>query len=215
MHALHEFDGVRSFDRDGKAGAGAPGAGARRCIATGDQTPVEVLVRFVVSPSGEIVPDLARSLPGRGIWVSARRDAIETAVGRRLFARAARQAVVVDPALADRVEALLAARCIEIIGLARRGGGAVTGFEKVRAAVRAGRAGVLLFANDAAEDGRARIEKLGGGAYVIDVLGRRELGQAFGRDEAVHGAVNNGRLAHQLKLEAARLSGLRRRSNEG
>ena len=116
--------------------------------------------------------------------------------------------------MADRVEALLSARCIEMIGLARRGGGAVTGFEKVRAAVRAMRVGVLIFAADAAADGRNRIERFGSGIPVIDVLTRRELGKALGRDEAVHSAMMPGRLAHRMQRDAARLEGMRRQPAE-
>lgn len=186
----------------------------RRCIVTGVQGPAERMLRFVVSPDGEVVPDLAAALPGRGLWTAADRAAVETAVAKRSFARAARRAVVADVALADRVETLLAARCVEMIGLARRGGGAVAGFEKVRAAARAGRVGVVLFAADAAADGRGRIERAVDGVPVIDVLTRNELGKAFGRDEAVHSAVMSGRLARRLELEAMRLAGVRRRPAE-
>jgi len=212
MHALRKTDTAESHDRtrDGRGCA----VRVRRCIVTGVQGPVEAMLRFVVSPAGGVVPDLAETLPGRGLWVTATHDAVETAVQKRSFARAARRALVVDAALADRVEALLSVRCIEMIGLARRGGGAETGFEKVRAAVRAGRAGLLLFAADAAADGRGRIERLDDGIPVIDVLDRRELGKAFGRDEAVHGVVMSGRLAQRLQMEAARLAGMRRRSAE-
>lgn len=214
MHALRE---TGMDERSGVAPMvgrrnGAPHA--RRCIATGAVAPVQGMLRFVVSPDGEIVPDLAGNLPGRGLWVTAARDALDTALRKRLFARAARRAVAADSALADRVEALLSARCIEMIGLARRGGGAVAGFDKVRAAVRAGRVGLLLFAADAAADGRGRVERLGTGLPVVDVLSRCELGKAFGRDEAVHVAVMSGPLAHRLRLDAARLAGLRGRPAE-
>ncbi|MBX9634346.1 MAG: DUF448 domain-containing protein, partial [Magnetospirillum sp.] len=101
----------------------------RRCIATATVRPKGELLRFVVSPDGEVVPDLERRLPGRGIWLSARRDVVNTAVTKRLFAKAARRAVVVPQDLADRVEALLLRRCLDVLGLARRAGHAVCGFE--------------------------------------------------------------------------------------
>jgi len=216
MQALRRTDMATRSGDDPTGDARRSAARSRRCIATGDCGPTAGMLRFVVSPAGEVVPDLAETLPGRGLWVTATREALETAVQKRGFARAARRAVLVDAALAEKVEALLATRCIEFIGLARRGGAAVAGFEKVRAAVRAGRVGVLLFAANAAADGRGRIEGIGDRLPVIDILDRRELGKAFGRDEAVHGAVMPGRLAQRLELEAARLAGIRRgRPNEG
>ncbi|MCR6629641.1 MAG: DUF448 domain-containing protein [Magnetospirillum sp.] len=105
----------------------------RRCIVTGQVRPKGELLRFVVSPAGEVVPDLEHRLPGRGIWLSARRDVVNTAVTKRLFAKAARRAVTVPGELADRLEGLLCRRCLDAISLARRAGQAVCGFEKVKA----------------------------------------------------------------------------------
>lgn len=209
---------MHKADATGRSGNGRTGHGhspVRRCIVSGAHGTAEDMLRFVVSPAGDVVPDIAETLPGRGLWVTASRDAIDAAVQKRRFARAARRAVLVDAALADRVEALLSARCVEMIGLARRGGGAIAGFEKVHAAARAGRAALLLFAADAAADGRGKIERASGGVPVVDVLDRRELGKAYGRDEVVHGAVMSGRLAQRLRREATRLAGMRRRPNEG
>ncbi|MCW5753039.1 MAG: RNA-binding protein, partial [Alphaproteobacteria bacterium] len=128
----------------------------RRCIATGETKGPGEMVRFVVGPEGGIVPDLAGDLPGRGIWVSARRDCLELAVRKRLFARAARADVTVPPDLADLVERLVARRALDLLGLARRAGQVVAGFEKVRERLAAGRVAVLVQAGDAAPDGRAR-----------------------------------------------------------
>ena len=94
----------------------------RRCIATGDHAPKTGLIRFVVGPEGEVVPDLLNRLPGRGIWVSADRAALEKAAGKGLFSRAAKAAVKVPDGLVARVEQALAARVVELISLARRAG---------------------------------------------------------------------------------------------
>ena len=192
--------------------AGAPDEDAaprRRCIATGDSKPVADLIRFVVGPEGRIVPDVAGDLPGRGIWISADRVRIEKAVEKGLFARAARRNVVVDPTLPAQVEELLLRRCLERIGLARRGGGAVAGFEKVRALLASGRAGLVMAASDAAADGRQKIRRVAPEVPVIDLFSRSELGQAFGRDQAVHAALMSGRMAALLWADASRLAGLR------
>lgn len=186
----------------------------RRCIVTRESKPTTALVRFVASPDGLIVPDLTESLPGRGIWVTADRESVEAAMAKKLFARATRRQVTVPAGLADQVAAQLLRRCLDLIGLARRGGGAVAGFEKVRAFLSKRTAGLLLAAADGAEDGRGKIERLGGGLPVARALRRQELGQAFGRDQAVHAVVASGKIADQLEVASRRLSGFRQQSAE-
>jgi uncharacterized protein len=173
--------------------------------------PKAALVRFVVGPDARIVPDVAGTLPGRGLWLTAERDIVALAVTKRLFARAARQPVIVDDDLADRVEALLAERCRDRIGLARRSGQAVMGFVKVEAALAQGKAAVLLAAADGAADGRSKLRTLAAGLPVVEQLTGAELGAAFGREHAVHAAVAPGRNAEALIADAARLAGFRSR----
>ncbi len=141
--------------------------------------------------------------------MTARRDIVAAAVTRRLFARAARQPVAVDDDLADRVEALLAQRCLDHIGLARRAGQVVMGFAKVRDALAAGRAAVLVAAADGAADGRGKLRALAPGLPLVDRLTSDELGAAFAREHVVHAALAPGRLAEALVAEAARLGGFR------
>ena len=155
------------------------------------------------------MPDVAGRLPGRGLWLTARRDIVATAVTKRLFARAARQAVIVEDGLADRVEFLLAQRCRDHIGMARRAGQVVMGFAKVREALAAGGAAVLVAAADGAADGRGKLRALAPRLPLIDRLTSAELGAAFGREHVVHAALAPGRLAEALVAEAARLGGFR------
>lgn len=196
-------------DGDGRRARNASAPPARRCIVTGESGPRDGLIRFVVAPDGHLVPDLAETLPGRGLWLTARRDIVDTACARKLFAKAARGAVTVPEGLADRLEELLARRAAELIGLARRAGQLVTGFEAVREWLAAGRAGLVITARDAAADGARKLRGLAAGLPVVDVLDRAELGRACGRDEAVHAAVAPGRLADALAREAGRLAGFR------
>src|SRR5258708_31159385 len=151
------------------------------------------LLRLVVDPAGELVPDVAANLPGRGLWLAPRRDTLERAVAKRLFARAARQPLSVPADLADRIEGLLAQRCCDAIGLARRAGLAVAGFEKVCEAVRAGKAALLLSALDGAEDGRGKIRALGRGLPLATALTAADMGAGFGRDPVVHVALGGVR----------------------
>ncbi|HZB93727.1 MAG TPA: RNA-binding protein [Stellaceae bacterium] len=188
---------------------GAEGGPERRCLASGAVRPKVELLRFVLAPDGRVVPDIAGKLPGRGLWLTARRDIVATAVTKRLFARAARQPVIVDEDLAERVEALLAERCRDQIGLARRAGQAVMGFAKVEATLAQGRAAVLLAAADGAADGRAKLRALAPTLPLIEQLSGRELGAAFGREHVVHAALAPGRIAQTLVADAARLAGFR------
>jgi hypothetical protein len=181
----------------------------RRCVATGRIAGREELLRFVVGPGGEIVADVAGRLPGRGLWLTPRREMVERAAAKRLFARALRQPVIVPSGLADRIESLLAQRCRDGLGLARRAGRAVGGFEKVREALRAGNTAVLFEAVDAAEDGRRKMRGLGRGVPMAIALTAAEMGAAFGRDHLVHASVGSGPLGTRLLADARKLAGFR------
>lgn len=181
----------------------------RRCLVTHAVQPVAELVRFVVDPAGAIVPDVAHRLPGRGLWLSARRDIVAEAVGKRLFARAAKASVTVEAGLEDRIETLLARRCAEILGLARRAGLVLAGFVKVKAALVKGEVAVLVAAMDGAADGRAKLGALAPGLALISCLSAHEMGAALGREQAVHVALRPGRLSDLFLAEARRLAGFR------
>lgn len=181
----------------------------RRCIVTGDVQPKAGLVRFVLGPDGVIYPDLAEKLPGRGIWVTADRAAIEKAAAKGLFSRAAKAPAKTPENLADLVEQGLAHRVIELISLVRKSGRAVVGFEKVKSWLAEGRAKVLLQASDGSERGKGKLWTPEGGRW-FGCLTSSELGLAFGRDHAIHGALAAGGLTPRVIQEAARLAGMRK-----
>ncbi len=185
----------------------------RRCIATGAVQPAHGLIRFVVGPDGTIVPDLLGKLPGRGIWVSAERAALEKAVAKGLFARAARRSVTVPEDLLAKVEAGLADRVIELISLARKAGAAVAGFEKVKDWLAKDQAEVLIQASDGSQRGKSKLRPPRGKDRFIGCLTARELGLAFGRENVIHGALAGGGLTTRVVEEAAKLTGLR--ENDG
>jgi hypothetical protein len=180
----------------------------RKCIATGDVQPKFGLIRFVVGPEGQLVPDLAEKLPGRGIWVSASRSAIETAAKKNLFTRAAKAPVKVPEGLADWVEQLLTKRVVELLSLGRKGGHAVAGFEKVKDMLMRDEAEVLIQASDGSGRGKSKLSTPEGGRF-IGWLTADELGQAFNREKVIHVALAAGGLARRVVEEAARLKGLR------
>ena len=201
-----------------KAGTGdgdaeRDGGPLRLCAVSRSQKPIEDLIRFVLGPEGTIVPDLARRLPGRGVWVEARRDRVEAAVRQRVFARSLRRQVVAAEDLASQVERLMARRLAEAISLARKAGLLVVGFTRVDDLIERGRAVLLIHAADAGKDGAARLsrkfEALPGGnratqAIVTDLTGQ-QLDLAIGRSNVVHAAASGGGASRRILEEAARL----------
>src|SRR6202789_93339 len=200
----------------------------RRCIITRERLPKERMIRFVVGPDRSIVPDLAARLPGRGIWLSACRDVIESddaqgdgrqkekrGDGRyrhlaRAFAKAARGPVSVPSDLSVLLQTALVRRIGECLGLARRAGQAVAGYEKAREALGTGRYKLVLQASDGSEAERSRfLSGFGPDLTIIDPLPGEALGRVFGRDYVVHVAVAPGKLAESLVVEASRLAGLK------
>jgi predicted RNA-binding protein YlxR (DUF448 family) len=179
----------------------------RRCIVTRERHLAETMIRFVVGPDRMVVPDLKAGLPGRGMWLSARRDVLETALARKAFARAARAEVLVPVEMPAIIEAALKRRVIEVLGLTRRAGQAVCGFSKAREWLASNRAALIVQALDGSVEERTRLLS-GRTVPVIAPLPAQELGQIFGRDHAVHVAVSAGRLATMLLTETERLGGI-------
>jgi predicted RNA-binding protein YlxR (DUF448 family) len=178
----------------------------RTCIVTGETMAPERMIRFVVGPDGDVVPDLARRLPGRGMWLKAERAIVEQALAKKAFARAARAAVKAAPDLPQRIERLLLDRVLEDLSRARRAGRAVAGFVKVEQMIGKRRAGLALVASEADGDGLAKLEATG---VAIERLGDAALlGGVFGRDQAVYVAVARddaaGHFIHRIASGAAR-----------
>ena len=191
--------GGRTKDRD---------VSERRCIVTGEIAPKAGLIRFVIGPDNMVYPDVLEKLPGRGMWVTASRDALDKA-GKGQFSKSAKQAVNVPDGLTDEVERQLVRRVVDLIALARKAGSAVCGFEKVKGWVSGGeRVRALLQASDGSERGKTKLWTPEGARY-FGCLTAQELGLAFGRGEVVHGALASGRLSDRVVEEAVKLKSLR------
>lgn len=181
----------------------------RRCIATGEVQPKRGLIRFGISPDGQIVPDILEKLPGRGVWVAAERSALSEATKKGLFARGAKQAVTVSDTLVDDVETLLAKRLIDGISMARKAGSAIAGFEKVKDWLGKDEARILFQASDGSERGKSKLHAPGGRGSFFEVLTASELGLSFGRERVIHAALGFGGLTERIREDAIRLSGVR------
>ena len=180
----------------------------RRCIVTREQGDRARMLRFVVGPDRLVVADLAARLPGRGMWLSPRADVLEAASAKRAFARAARGPVNLPVDMIASVQAGLARRIFDQLGMARRAGQAVAGFAKAREWVQTRRAGLVLQASDGSEDERRRLMSGARDVPVAWPMDAASLGAVFGRDRAVHVAVASGRLAEMLMDETTRLAGV-------
>ncbi len=181
----------------------------RRCIVTRAVQPKGGLIRFVLGPEGEVVPDIFGKLPGRGMWVSTEPGTIETAAQKGHFARAAKQAIRVEPGLERRAEDILLRHVVDLIALARKGGQALAGLEKTRSALVSGQAALLIQAADGSPRGLAVLRPPAGEHSLVTCLLGHELGLAFARDSVIHAAVLAGGLAERIRDEARRLAGLR------
>ena len=195
----------------GRAGATGRAQPERRCLATRRSRPKAELIRFVIAQDGTLTPDLDAKLPGRGYYVSPDAAALNKAVAKGLFARAAKRPILADAGLPDLVERLLARRCVDLLSLARRAGAAVCGNRKVRGLVDKSGPLLIFSARDGAADGRDKLAALARatGARVTGALTRSEIAQAFGRDDAVHAAVEMKAGFADLRRFADWLDGMR------
>lgn len=180
----------------------------RTCIAGGGEQPPAGMIRFARSPDGVVTPDFSEKLGGRGAWVCADRTALQRALSKKLFARAFKAEASAPEDLLQTIEAGLRRRALDALGLARRQGLAVTGFDQVKEALAASRVAALLTASDAASDGREKLQRLAGDAARHTVFSSAELSAALGKDGVKHAAVLKGGAAERFRREALRLSGV-------
>jgi predicted RNA-binding protein YlxR (DUF448 family) len=195
-----------------------PGAGLsavsreRRDLVSGEVMDEARLIRFVAGPDSQVAPDLSRKLPGRGLWVAADRRSVEQAA-KGGFSRAAKTKLSAGADLADLVERLLMRKVLSGLGLARRAGLLISGYEKVRGAILAGDAAWLIEAADGAADGRRKLtalaRKTDAPPGVLGVFTSGELDLALGLENVVHLAFLAGRGAERWSVDVQRLSGFR------
>ena len=192
----------------------------RRDIVSGKVMPDSRLIRFVADPDGNVVPDVAAKLPGRGLWVEASRDAVNKAVEKKLFARAAKAQVHAGADLAARAEKALVTRILGDLGIARRSGQLVLGFDNVLRGLEGPKPPkVLIEAFDGAADGKRKLyaaaHRLELNCTVIESLTSAELGLALGRENVIHASIQPGGFAERLTFDAERLSGFRSSTRTG
>ena len=195
----------------------------RLCVATRTVRPVSDLVRFVIGPVREVVPDVKCKLPGRGVWVTATREAIADAVNRKAFARGFKQDVRSPADLAGRTERLLERAAIDALAIAGKAGLARAGFAKSATALERNEAVALLHAAEASPEGvrklNALVQRQENPAAVIEFLTSAQLDLALGRPNVIHAAMLAGPasdtfLSRARRLERYRTGGAGDRGNQ-
>lgn len=174
----------------------------RMCAVSREVRGIDELIRFVVSPQGEVIPDLKRKLPGRGLWISASRRTVAEAVRRHQFRRGFKRDVRVAATLPADTEALLVRSVTEALAMAAKAGQVVSGFSKVEGLLEQGKAEALIHASDGAADGIRKLDAIAGQRSrnigesrvlpIVTVLTSEELDLALGRSNVIHAALLAG-----------------------
>jgi predicted RNA-binding protein YlxR (DUF448 family) len=191
----------------------------RLCALTREAKPVADLIRFVAAPDGAIVPDIKRKLPGRGVWVTARRAAIDEAVKRNVFARSLKLDVRAAGGLGVMVERQLEAAALDALSMAHKAGRVAIGFTRTETALANEPVVAVLNASDGAPDGTRKIASAAarrqtgenaGEIRVVSAFTSAQLDLALGRSNVIHAALlagpaSNGFLERYRSLERFRI----------
>lgn len=180
----------------------------RRCIVSGESLPPTSLIRFVTAPDKTITPDINGKLPGRGLWLKADRETLETAIDKNAFARAAKQKVSIPDDLLERTQDLLKKNCLSLIGMAKGAAQLVSGYEKVKDKLNAGKADLYIVASNCSKDSRRKLEYAAKNIPVIDLFDSNMLSQAVGIEHIMHIAIKKDGLSRRILVQSARLQGL-------
>ncbi|WP_084395853.1 RNA-binding protein [Henriciella aquimarina] len=185
----------------------------RQCIVTRESLPQDALIRFVRSPDGVAVPDVLAKLPGRGAWVKADRASVEKAIKTDAFSRAFKAKTAPIDDMTALIEDQLVQRCLGLLGMARKAGEVILGFDQVRDYLRKDSPGHLIEASDGSEDGRNKVHFLAKAMYdtprTAGALTSAELGMAFGRGRVIHALLQEGPLSDSFGTAYKRLVGFR------
>jgi uncharacterized protein len=205
---------VKSHDLELDSGPHARGR-ERLCVATREVRPIADLIRFVIGPDGEAVPDVKSKLPGRGVWVTATQQAVGDAVKRRAFTRGFKREVRLPADLVIRTERLLETAVLDALAIAGKAGLVATGFAKTESALEHADAVAVLHAADASPDGVRKLEGArhrasdGKQPVVIGFLTSAQLGLALNRPNVVHAALLAGPTSETFLARCRRLERFR------
>ena len=186
----------------------------RTCIVTRRAGAPETMIRFVCAPDGTVTPDIRARLPGRGVWIGARAALVAEATKKRMFARGLKEKAEAPPDLADSVDRLLEADCLQMLALVNKAGGVICGFNKAADALAGNRVMALLAAHDGGEDGKRKLRQAARRAGhaetpTIGLFASSQLDLALGRTNVIHAALVAGGPAENFLVRCQRLAAYR------
>jgi hypothetical protein len=207
---------AQANDSDLDRGATSPGS-ERHCALSRQLKPVAEMIRFVVGPAGDVVADVKRKLPGRGIWITGTRDALAEAVKRNVFARGFKRDVRVAADLVAGSEQMLERAALDALAIAAKAGRLAIGFGKAEAAIDGGGVLALVHASDAASDGKRKLAaalhrnrgEKSPEIAIVDLFTGAQLDLALNRPNVVHAALLAGPGSETFLARVARLTRFR------
>jgi hypothetical protein len=172
----------------------------RQCALRRKSFREDELLRFVLDPSGHVVPDIKRKLPGRGVWISANYDDVAEAVSRKVFSRGFKTSASADAHLADLTGDLLKKAALQYLSMANKAGLIISGFAKTEKAIKSRNILNLIHAIDAARDGTEKLDRLARAVWGPQENARRsvsgfsstEISTALGKVNVNHAAIADG-----------------------
>lgn len=191
-----------------------PGDSERTCIVTGEKGAPEAMIRFSLSPSGDVAPDLRRRLPGRGVWTKLSFAVVEEAARKQAFSRGFKTKAVAPADLARRLDLIMEQDALQFLSIVNKAGLVVTGAAKVEAAIRGGDIVALIHARDGSPDGTAKLERIARGRFGADadriarinLFSSSQLNLALGRPNVIHAALGAGEASAAFLYRARRLA---------
>ena len=187
----------------------------RKCIVKRQTAERDQLLRFVLGPdendnNNVVVPDLREKLPGRGVWVTCNKFAVEEAMAKNLFARGFKSKCMVPGDLSGKIDELLEKRCLQALSLAKKAGQVITGFDKIFSAISKTELEMLIEAQDGAEGGRKRLEKKFVAVFpdgkIIKLFTSAQMDVAFGGINVIHAAITHGNMTQNVLAAVEKLA---------
>lgn len=167
------------------------------------------LVRYVLSPQQELLIDYRQKLPGRGVYTCCDPACIAKAVERRQLQRGLKseQLQVSVGQLISDLQASLLQRIVNLLGMARKSGQAVSGSQAVLTGMKKNEGFAFVLISEDVSTGIADKVRSAAKSKQIEVfqmLTKGRIGEVLGKGERSVAALQVGQLANAIKLEVQR-----------
>lgn len=196
---------------------GPPLRRIRRCAVSGQDVSPADAIRFVRAPNGEILTDPNAKLPGRGCWIKAERIILEQGIRKNVFSRAYKTEVALQGDFLDRVEHVMAQMCLARLGLMRKSGQLLIGYDTILLGALKTPPHLLILAKDGSPRQQskllARLRQLGAHPQCCTGFSSQELAVALGRQVVIQVACAGQKMSDSWIGDYLRWDGVRSPSN--